>query len=111
MIDALKTDYVRTARAKGLVEKVVIFSHAFRNSLIPFVTVLVVWIVGLFSGSVVGERIFLWNGMGNLFVSSITQFDFAVAQALGLFYVTLGLIGNLIIDIAYTFVDPRIKLT
>ena len=111
MIDALRTDYIRTARAKGLAEKVVIYSHAFRNSLIPFVTVLVSWFISLFGGSVMVERIFLWNGMGNLLISAITQFDYAVVLALEMFYVLIALIGNLIIDIAYTFVDPRIRLS
>ena len=111
MIDALRTDYVRTARAKGLREKVVIYSHAFRNSLIPFVTVLVGWFIGIFSGSLMVERIFLWNGMGNLLITAITQFDYAVVLALQMFYVLLALVGNLIIDIVYTFVDPRIRLS
>jgi len=111
MIDALRTDYVRTARAKGLREKVVIYSHAFRNSLIPFVTILVSWFLGTFSGSFMIERIFLWNGMGNLFISSIQSFDYAVVLALQMFYVLIALVGNLIIDMAYTIVDPRIRLS
>jgi len=111
MIDALRTDYVRTARAKGLREKVVIYSHAFRNSLIPFVTILVGWFLGMFSGSLMIERIFLWNGMGNLFISSIQSFDYAVALALEMFYVLIALVGNLIIDMAYTVVDPRIRFS
>ncbi|MCL2609293.1 MAG: ABC transporter permease [Treponema sp.] len=110
MIDALRMDYVRTARAKGLSEKVVIYSHAFRNSLIPFVTVLVGWFMGLFGGSILVESIFSWNGMGLLMLSSIRLFDFAVALTVGMFYVFLGLIGNLIIDILYTVVDPRVRL-
>jgi peptide/nickel transport system permease protein len=110
MIDALRSDYVRTARAKGLREKVVVYSHAFRNSLIPFVTVLVSWFLGMFGGSLMVERIFLWNGMGNLFISSIQSFDYAVALALEMFYVLLALVANLIIDMAYTIVDPRIRL-
>jgi peptide/nickel transport system permease protein len=111
MIDALRMDYVRTARAKGLREKVVIYSHAFRNSLIPFVTILVSWFLAIFSGSVMVERIFLWNGMGNLFISSIQAFDYAVVLALEMFYVLIALVGNLIIDIVYTLVDPRIRLS
>ena len=111
MIDALRMDYVRTARAKGLTEKVVIYSHAFRNSLIPFMTILVSWFIGLFGGSVMIERIFSWNGMGNLYVSSILLFDYSVALALGMFYVLIGLAGNLIIDLLYTVVDPRIRLS
>jgi peptide/nickel transport system permease protein len=111
MIEALRMDYIRTARAKGLKEKVVIYEHAFRNSLIPFVTVLVSWFLGMFSGSVMVERIFLWNGMGNLLINSITGFDYAIVLALEMFYVLLALIGNLIIDMAYTIVDPRIRLS
>jgi len=111
MIDALRMDYIRTARAKGLTEKVVIYSHAFRNSLIPFMTVLVSWFIGLFGGSIMIERIFNWNGMGNLYISSIMIFDYAVALALGMFYVLIGLIGNLIIDLIYTAIDPRIRLS
>jgi peptide/nickel transport system permease protein len=111
MIDALRSDYVRTARAKGLGEKVVIYSHAFRNSLIPFVTILVSWFLAIFSGSVMVERIFLWNGMGNLFISSIQSFDYAVVLALEMFYVLIALVGNLIIDMVYTIVDPRIRFS
>jgi peptide/nickel transport system permease protein len=111
MIDALRMDYIRTARAKGLTEKVVIYSHAFRNSMIPFMTILISWFLSLFGGSVMIETIFNWNGMGKLYISSITAFDFAVALSLGMFYVLIGLIGNLIIDIVYTFVDPRIRFT
>jgi len=111
MIDALRMDYVRTARAKGLTEKVVIYSHAFRNSMIPFMTILVSWFIGLFSGSVVIERIFSWNGMGELYISSVLAFDYGVALALGMFYVLIGLAGNLIIDLMYTVIDPRIRLS
>ncbi|MCL2557407.1 MAG: ABC transporter permease, partial [Treponema sp.] len=110
MIDALRKDYVRTARAKGLSEKVVVYSHAFRNSLIPFVTILVGWVIGLFGGSIMIENIFSWNGMGNLMISSILAFDYAVALTVSMFYVVLGLIGNLIIDLLYTVVDPRVRL-
>lgn len=110
MIDALRMDYIRTARAKGLKEKVVIYSHAFRNSLIPFVTSLVGWLIGLFGGSVAIERIFSWNGMGKLLIDSISNLDFQVALAIQMFFVLLSLAGNLIVDIAYTIVDPRVRL-
>jgi peptide/nickel transport system permease protein len=111
MIDALRMDYIRTARAKGLTEKVVIYSHAFRNSMIPFMTILVSWFISLFGGSIVIERIFTWNGMGELLISSITRFDYAVVLTLEMFYVLIGLAGNLIIDMLYTVVDPRIRLS
>jgi len=111
MIDALRMDYIRTARAKGLREKVVVYSHAFRNSMIPFMTVLVSWFISLFGGSIMIEQIFSWNGMGSLYISSITNFDYGVALAIGMFYVLIGLIGNLVIDFVYTLVDPRIRLS
>ena len=111
MIDALRMDYIRTARAKGLKEKVVIYSHAFRNSLIPFVTALIAWFVSIFSGSLVVETIFSWNGMGKLFYDSMLAVDFSVVLALGMFYVMLALVGNLIMDLTYTLVDPRVRLS
>jgi peptide/nickel transport system permease protein len=111
MIDALRMDYIRTARAKGLTEKVVIYSHAFRNSMIPFMTILVSWFISLFGGSIMIERIFSWNGMGDLLISSILIFDYAVVLTLEMFYVLIGLAGNLIIDLLYTVVDPRIRLS
>lgn len=110
MIDALRMDYIRTARAKGLTEKVVIYSHAFRNSMIPFVTALISWFIGLFSGSMMVETVFGWHGMGKLFFDSIMALDFSVALTLGMFYVLLGLVGNLVVDITYTLVDPRVRL-
>lgn len=111
MIDALSMDYIRTARAKGLRERVVVYSHAFRNSLIPFVTILIGWFVSVFSGSLVIERIFSLNGMGKMLVDSIQQQDYAVALALEMFYVVLALLANLIMDIGYSLVDPRVKLS
>ena len=111
MIDALRMDYIRTARAKGLSEKVVIYSHAFRNSLIPFVTILISWFVTIFSGSIMVERVFSWNGMGLLLISSLVSFDYSVVMAISMFYVLLGLVGYLIMDILYTLVDPRVRLS
>ncbi len=110
MIEALSMDYIRTARAKGLREKVVIYSHAFRNALIPVVTIITAWFVSIFSGSVVIETIFLWNGMGKILLDSLLKQDFAVVLAMQMFYVILTLAGNLLMDIAYGFVDPRVKL-
>lgn len=110
MIEALQMDYIRTARAKGLKEKVVIYVHAFRNSLIPLVTIVTGWLVSLFGGSVIIESIFNWNGMGSLLVSSLRQQDFSVAMAIQIFFVLLVLVGNLIMDLGYSLVDPRVKL-
>lgn len=110
MIDVLKMDYIRTARAKGLKEKVVIYSHAFRNALIPVVTILTGWIVSIFSGSVVIETIFLWNGIGKVLYDGLLQRDFMVVLAMQMFYVILTLAGNLVMDFGYCLVDPRVKL-
>ncbi len=110
MIDALRMDYIRTARAKGLTEKVVIYSHAFRNALIPFITIMTGWFISIFSGSVVIERTFLWNGMGKLIIDSLNQQDFAVSLTMVMFYLILALVGNLLMDLSYGLVDPRVKL-
>ncbi|MGI6578044.1 MAG: ABC transporter permease [Eubacteriales bacterium] len=111
MIDTLTMDYIRTARAKGLREKVVIYSHAFRNAMIPFMTILISWFISIFSGSVVIENIFLYPGMGRIMLNSLMQQDFMVVLAMQMFYVVLSLAGYLIMDLAYVLVDPRVKLS
>lgn len=110
MIDVLRMDYIKTARAKGLSEKVVIYVHAFRNALIPVVTVTTWWVVGLFGGSIVIESVFLWPGLGKMLIDALLQRDFAVVLTMQMFYVVLALAGNVIMDIAYTIVDPRVRL-
>lgn len=110
MIEALRMDYIRTARAKGLSEKVVIYSHAFRNALIPFITIMTGWFISIFSGSVVIERTFLWNGMGKVIIDALNQQDFSVSLAMVMFYLILALLGNLLMDLSYGFADPRVKL-
>lgn len=110
MIEALRMDYIRTARAKGLSEKVVIYSHAFRNALIPFITIMTGWFISIFSGSVVIERTFLWNGMGKVIIDALNQQDFAVSLAMVMFYLVLSLIGNLVMDLSYGLADPRVRL-
>ena len=110
MIGVLQNDYIRTARAKGLREKVVIYSHAFRNALIPIVTILTGWILSIFQGSIVIESIFLWKGIGKMMIDGLLNRDFMVVLAMQLFYVILALLGNLIMDLCYCLVDPRVKL-
>ena len=110
MIEALSMDYIRTARAKGVRERVVIYSHAFRNALLPIVTIVTGWIVSVFSGSVIIENIFLWPGIGKVLFDGLMQQDFMVVLAMQMFYVIIALLGNLIMDIAYGVVDPRVKL-
>ena len=111
MIDALSLDCIRTARAKGVTEKAVIYSHAWRNALIPIVTLVVGWFLGIFGGSLVFENIFGINGMGKLMISSLRSQDFDVVILMQLFYVAISLIGNLIIDIVYGLVDPRVRVS
>lgn len=111
MIEVLRMDFIRTARAKGLREKVVIYSHAFRNALIPVVTVLTWWFVGIFGGSIVIEGTFLYNGMGQVMITSLRQLDFGVVLTMNMFYVLLSLVGNLVMDLSYMLVDPRVKLS
>ena len=111
MIEALSMDCIKTARAKGLKEKTVIYSHAFRNALIPIITLVIGWFIGIFAGSIVLESIFGLHGMGKLMIQSLRTADFDVVILMQLFYVAMSLIGNLIIDIAYGLVDPRIRVS
>lgn len=111
MIEALSEDYIRTARAKGLSEKVVVYSHAFRNALIPFVTIITSWVISIFSGSIVIESMFNYNGIGRLLFTALGQVDYSVVISLNMFYVILTLAGNLIMDLLYGVVDPRVKIT
>lgn len=110
MIESLRMDYIKTARSKGLKEKVVIYVHAFRNALIPIVTVTTSWLIGLFGGSIVIESIFLWDGLGKMMITGLNQRDFSVVLAMQMFYVVLSLAGNVLMDLAYTMVDPRVRL-
>lgn len=110
MIEALSMDCIRTARAKGVREKTVIYSHAFRNALIPIVTLVIGWFLGIFSGSIMVENIFALNGIGRTYIMSLQANDFETVLALQMFYVLISLAGNLITDIVYGFVDPRIRV-
>ena len=110
MTEALSMDCIRTARAKGLREKVVVYSHAFRNALIPIITLVIGWFLGIFSGSVVLENIFGLNGVGRLYINALNDKDFEVVLLLQMFYVIIGLIGNLVTDIAYGIADPRVRV-
>ena len=109
MIDILKSDYIRTARAKGLAEKVVIYRHAFQNALIPVVTLIGLYIPGLFGGSIIVEKIFAYPGMGLLMNYAYGFKDRAVLQTVLLFFGLLTLLGNIFIDVGYMVVDPRIR--
>jgi len=110
MCDALTEDYVRTARAKGLAEKVVIYSHAFRNVMIPLVTSITGMFMTLFSGSVVIESIFSWSGMGQVMLSSIMRQDYAITMSMQIFYALVAVVALLVMDLVYGLVDPRIRV-
>jgi peptide/nickel transport system permease protein len=109
MLEVLRQDYVRTARAKGLVEQVVITKHALRNALIPFITILVLQIPNVFSGAIITETVFAWPGMGRLYIDALTRSDWPIALAFILITAALTVIATLLGDILYTVVDPRIK--
>lgn len=110
MTEALSLDCIRTARAKGLREKVVVYSHAWRNALIPVITLVIGWFLGIFSGSIMIENIFGLNGVGKIYIQSLNNNDYDVVLLLQMFYVIIGLLGNLIIDLAYGFADPRVRV-
>ena len=109
MLESLNQDYVRTAKAKGLRERVVIGKHAFRNAMLPVVTNVALEIPFLFSGAIVTETIFTWPGMGRLFIESITAKDYFVIMGLLLVTSVITLFANLLADVIYAVVDPRIR--
>lgn len=109
MLDVLNSDYVTMARAKGLPRRTVIFKHALRNAMIPVVTILGLRIGTLVSGSVIVETIFAWPGVGRLIIQAINVSDFPVVQAAILLTASAVVLANLLTDIAYMFIDPRIR--
>ncbi len=110
MLEVIREDYVRTARAKGLSERVVIFKHAFRNALLPLITIFAFLLPSMFGGSVIIESIFSVPGMGQLGFEAVLSRDYPVIMAITAISALLTLIGLLISDILYAALDPRIKL-
>lgn len=110
MLEVIRQDYIRTARAKGLSEKRVIFVHALRNALIPVVTILAMSVPVLFSGALITETVFSWPGMGSLIFNAIITSDYYVAIVGFLISATLVMLGNLLADILYAVIDPRVRL-
>ena len=108
MLEVLREDYVRTARAKGLLEKLIIWRHALKNSLLPVVTVIGIEFAFLFGGLVVTEQVFNLNGLGRLFVHSVLQHDYNMTQALVMLVVSVFVVTNFVIDVLYGWLDPRI---
>jgi len=109
MLDVLASDYLRTARAKGLSQRVVYLKHALRNALLPTVTLVALSIGLIFGGAVVTETVFAWPGLGFLLFDSLNKGDFNVARALLLIGAALVVFCNLLADIAYSFVDPQVR--
>jgi ABC-type dipeptide/oligopeptide/nickel transport system permease component len=111
MLDVLGADYVRTARAKGLREPVVVTRHALRTALLPVVTVLGVQFGRLLGGAVITESVFSYPGMGRLVIMSIQNRDYPVVQATLMLVVLIFLVTNIAVDMSYAFLDPRIRMT
>lgn len=109
MMEVLGQDFIRTARAKGLGERVVVYRHALRNALIPVLTVIGLQFGSLLGGAVLTESVFAWPGMGVLLVNSILNRDYPMVQGIVLIYAVLVVMINLVVDLTYGWVDPRIR--
>ncbi len=109
MLEVLREDYIRTARAKGLIEKLVINRHALKNALLPVVTVIGIEFAFLIGGLVVTEQVFNLNGVGRLFVQAVQNQDYTLTQALVMLTVAIFVFSNLIVDLMYAWLDPRIR--
>jgi len=109
VLEVKRQDYIRTARAKGLGERMVISRHILRNALIPVVTVLGPALVDLIAGAVITESIFSIPGIGKFFVDSIFQRDYSMIMGSTLLYATLVVLANILVDLSYGFLDPRIR--
>ena len=110
MLEVINQDYIRTARAKGLPEKVVIYNHALKNAMIPIVTYVGGAIPGLFAGAMITETVFAWPGIGKVFLDSIGKRDYLFMMGFTMFLAVLTMLGNLLSDLLYGAVDPRIRL-
>jgi len=110
LLEVLNQDYIRTARAKGLNERTVVTRHAFRNMMLPLSSLFVGEVLGLISGAVITERVFGWQGMGTLGIKAINSYDLNLLMGVNLLLSILVVLGNLIADLLYSVLDPRIRL-
>ena len=110
LLEVFWDDYVRTARAKGLSNNAVVYGHALRNALLPVITILGVQFATLLGGTVIIESVFSWPGVGGLMLDGTSNRDYAVVQGGLLLLVLLFIIINLLVDLSYAFLDPRIRL-
>ena len=109
MLEVMREDYIRTARAKGLIDKIIINRHALKNALLPVVTLLGIEFAFLIGGLVVTEQVFNLNGIGRLFVQAVQNQDYTLTQALVMLTVTVFVLTNLAVDLLYAWLDPRIR--
>ena len=110
MLEVIRQDYIQTARAKGLAERIVLYKHAVRNALIPVITVMGIQFGYLLSGSVLTESVFAWPGIGRLMVQSIYARDYPVVQGAILLVAINFVLVNLIVDVLYGYINPRIRI-
>jgi peptide/nickel transport system permease protein len=108
LIDTLHMDYIRTARSKGVRERIVIYKHALKNALIPVVTILGLTIAGLLGGVVIIENVFAWPGLGTYAVGAVTARDYPAIEGTVFVFAVILIFANLLVDISYAFIDPRI---
>ena len=109
MLEVLREDYIRTARAKGLIRRLIINRHALKNALLPVITVIGIEFAFLMGGLVVTEQVFNLNGLGKLFVESVSNQDYNMTQALVMLVVAIFALANLFVDVLYAWIDPRIR--
>ncbi|MWG33423.1 ABC transporter permease [Halomarina oriensis] len=109
MLEILNKDYIRTAKGKGIGQRSVIYSHGMRNAMIPIVTLLGLQVPSLISSSVIVEVVFAWPGMGRLLVDAVLRRDYPVVQGVTLMYAVIVIVANLLVDIAYSYLDPQIS--
>jgi peptide/nickel transport system permease protein len=111
MIDVLNQDYLRTARAKGLSERRVVYRHAMRNAMIPLITIVAIDAAALFQGAIVTETVFAWPGIGSLLITAVRDQNIPVAMAITMIGAVMVVLFNLLADVAYSIADPRIRLS
>jgi peptide/nickel transport system permease protein len=111
LLETLNQDYIRTARAKGLTERTVVVRHAFRNTMIPLTTLVAFDFAGVIGGAVITERVFSWSGMGSLFIEGLHRVDVNTVMGFFLITGTVAILFNLLADIVYSLLDPRIRVS
>jgi peptide/nickel transport system permease protein len=109
VLEVLREDYIRTARAKGLWQQLILRRHALKNAMLPVITVVGLEFAFLLGGLVVTEQVFNLNGIGKLFVDAVTQYDYTLVQALVMIVATVFIVSNFVVDVLYAWLDPRIR--